>query len=132
MNIKVSCLGLVIFLSGCHLERPFYHPLLVKLEQEKLCFIVPEKNRFNTIIKVGAPYISLRNSDSWETVTLPEEADRGQEIMAGECIFWNKVKWQPGEYDVAVKIKNDDTQEERYSTHFILGENEQGRLFLKK
>ncbi|MGD8206140.1 putative T6SS immunity periplasmic lipoprotein [Pantoea sp. FN0305] len=132
MNIKVLYLGLAIFLSGCHLERPFYHPLPVKVEQGRLCFTAPEENNHNIILKVDTPYISLHNGDSWETVILSEEATQGQKVIAGECIFWNEIKWLPGEYDVAVKIKKESSLEKRYSTHFILGKNEQGHLFLEK
>ncbi|YCH31189.1 hypothetical protein M1D48_03770 [Erwinia sp. D4-22] len=132
MNIKVLYLGLAIFLSGCHLERPFYHPLSVRVEQGKLCFTVPEENSHNNIFKVGTPYISLRNGNSWETVNFSTNTTSYLEIKPGECIFWDEVKWQPGEYDVAVKVKSADSQQERYAAHFILQKNKQGHFFLKK
>ena len=132
MKIKILCLGFVIVLTSCHLERPFYHPLSLKIEQEKLCFSVPGKDSDNTLLKVGDPYISWRNGNSWETVTLPTNTTSQLEIKPGECIFWDEAKWQPGEYDVAVKIKGADSQEERYAAHFILQKNKQGHLSLKK
>ncbi|WP_352410843.1 putative T6SS immunity periplasmic lipoprotein [Mixta sp. BE291] len=130
--MKLFYLGLVIVLTACHLERPFYHPLSLKIEQEKLCFSVPEKDSYNTLLKVGIPYISWLNGNSWETVHLPANTNSDLEIKPGECIFWNEGGWQPGEYDVAVKVKNAYSHEERYAAHFILQKNKQGRLFLKQ
>lgn len=132
MKIKILGLALVIMLTACHLERPFYHPLLLKIEQEKLCFSVPGKDSSNTLLKVGAPYISWRNGNSWETVHLSANTATDLEVKPGQCIFWNEGKWQPGEYDVAVKVKSSYSQEERYAAHFILQKNKQGHLSLMK
>ncbi|WP_275556000.1 putative T6SS immunity periplasmic lipoprotein [Mixta sp. Marseille-Q2659] len=132
MKIKKYLLSLIVLVSGCHLERPFYQPLSVKLEKNQVCFIVSDGNGADRPLKVGLPYISWRNGDAWKTMSLPDKLAYEEEVLPGECIFFYGIKWLPGEYDVAVKIGSNTTEEIRYATHFTLSENSEKRLSLKK
>lgn len=131
MKIKKYLLSLILLVSGCHLERPFYQPLSVKLEKNQVCFIVSDGNNADQPLKVGVPYISWRNDDVWKRMSLPDELAYDKEVLPGECIFFHGIKWLPGEYDVAVKIGNDTTEKIRYAAHFTLSENSDEHLLLR-
>lgn len=132
MKIKKYLLSLIVLVSGCHLERPFYQPLSVKLEKNQVCFIVSDGYDADQPLKVGAPYISWRNGDAWKTMSLPDELAYEKEVLPGECIFFHDIKWLPGEYDVAIKVDRDNTEGIRYAAHFTLSENSDKRLLLKQ
>lgn len=131
MKIKLSYLSIAVFIAGCHLEKPFYQPLSVKAKSGDLCFTVPIENYPRKILKISEPYISWRDEQQWKKVELPADIASEQEVAAGQCIVWQGVNWLPGEYDIAVKVRDNTNEQVRYAAHFTLIKYKDDEIILK-
>ncbi|MBL7635232.1 putative T6SS immunity periplasmic lipoprotein [Atlantibacter hermannii] len=131
---KFLCLTFVSFLSGCHLERPYYYELNVSIIKNNVCFSVPsdiEKNHNNLEYKGMAIY--RKGIKDWEFFSATPEQKLLSTIKPNQCLDAPDIKWKPGVYSVLAEAFNPQASDSlRFRKEFQIDLQEDGEIALKR
>ena len=131
MERALTLIPIVLSCSACISHPAQFQSLTVKVEKNAPCFGVSNSTRISEPVLVYEPSISRRVGNEWETIFSPGAFPPSHILKSEECLLWDKVDWQSGEYDVVLKSRTHNT-DLRYAARFIISVNAKGELSLAK
>lgn len=131
MERAITVISIVLSCSACISHPAQFKSLTVKLEKNVPCFGFLEDTRPGETVLVYEPSISRQVGNEWEAIYSPQIFHSGRILKSEDCLRWDKVDWQPGKYDVVLKLRNHNAAL-RYATRFVLSANAKGELSLTK
>ena len=131
MERALTVIPIVLSCSACISHPAQFQSLTVKVEKNVPCFGISNDMRLSEPVLVYEPSISRRVGNKWEIAVSPGTFPSTHILNSEECLRWDKVDWQSGEYDVVLKARTHNT-ELRYAARFILSVNAKGELSLAK
>jgi hypothetical protein len=129
MERALTVIPIVLSCSACISHPAQFQSLTVKVEKNAPCFGVSNDTEPGEVVLVYEPSISRRAGNEWESIFSPGAFPSSRFLKSEECLRWDKVDWQSGEYDVVLESRNHNTIV-RYATRFILSINSRGELSL--
>lgn len=129
MKKLVLAIG-VMFLSGCHLEKPNQHNLEVSIENNIPCFHIPsELISDKEEVRNRGAIISRKEGERWNTVWSSPTTSPLPVIVAEKCISYPQLKWDQGTWSVMLGISADnDSTRYRLEKSFSLQKDNSGHL----
>ncbi len=129
--MKAIALALpLLALAGCQTHPAQYASLDVGVANNQPCFIVPGSPA-SGLLTATAPTIARLEDNQWQTLTPGATWQPERMITAGVCTGWPEINWQPGVYDVAFKVSDND-HATRYATRFVLQQTHGGAMTISK
>lgn len=127
MKKKFGVLTIALIVSACVSHPAQYEPLSVSLKNNEPCFVIPIDSGLEEPITSHSPTIMKRTAGGWETVSPESTFSPVVRLNTQQCHQWSGIPWQPGEYDIALKVtgKNDSI---RYAVRFVLEKNASGQF----
>ncbi|MBU3895014.1 hypothetical protein KH388_20155 [Serratia rubidaea] len=123
----------LLTLSGCQLEKQWYYPLQVSLQDNQPCFAVPADSvsRHDSLQNRGI-IVSQQTSQQWDIVWTSPDILPLPALQPGRCVTYPQAAWQVGNYAVMMGVSlNHDRERRKYTHEFSLAKTPDGRLILR-
>lgn len=120
-------------LSGCQLEKQWYYPLQVSLQDNQPCFAVPADSVSpHDSLQNRGIIVSRQSSQQWDIVWTSPDIHPLPVLLPGQCVTYPQAAWQAGNYAVMMGVSlNHDQERRKYSHEFSLANTPDGRLILR-
>ncbi|WP_034912046.1 putative T6SS immunity periplasmic lipoprotein [Erwinia sp. 9145] len=130
MKIKYVILVTIFLLAGCHLERPWFTVMKVRIENNQPCFLIPENAaRADETLQSHGVMVERHEGGKWQVISPPSTTSPVRNVRAGECTRWEGTTWTAGEYSALMRVDNISTENTvRYAVKFYLTEDASGQL----
>lgn len=123
----------LLTLSGCQLEKQWYYPLQVSLQDNQPCFAVPADSvsRHDSLQNRGI-IVSQQTSQQWDIVWTSPDILPLPALQPGRCVTYPQAAWRAGKYTVLMGVSlNHDRERRKYTHEFSLAKTPDGRLILR-